>query len=148
VVALFVAGGLLVMDGGKGLSPVWLVTLLLPGALAAHLSLRGGSRYSWAKEAVLTGAITASVVAVVWTVWLIIAVATTDWTLYAQQAGQQIASAVREVAAPATVLLALVGAVIAYMGCVLASLIGAAIYATLRDAINTSNSSKSTTFGR
>lgn len=133
--ALFIANGLLSADGGRGLSPVWLVTLLLPGAVAAHLALRSDARYSWAKEAALTGGITGSVVAVVWAVWLIIAVAGTDWTSYAQQAGPEIANAVREAAVPATALAVLISAVVAYIGCVLTSLIGAAVYAALREVL-------------
>src|SRR6266478_1096358 len=98
VAALFISNGLLVRGGGHGLSGYWLLTLLLPGALAAQLSAPRGTQNAWPwwKESLLAGAMAGHVAAAVWFIWLVVAVQTTDWAQYALQVGQEIAYAVRD----------------------------------------------------
>jgi hypothetical protein len=135
VAALFIANALLARQGERGLSVYWLTSLLLPGALAAHLSVTKGTRNaeSWAGEGALAGVLAANVAASVWVVWLAVATATTDWEQYARQVGPEIAYAVRDAALPATVALAALAVALAYAGCAVAGWLGAALYTLLRE---------------
>lgn len=132
VAVLYMAYALLLQERGRGLSAAWLLLLLLPGALAAHLCLRSGMQHVSLKEVALSGFITAHVAAGVQIAWLVIAVATTDWGHYAQQVGPEIAYAVRDLAIPATALAAGIAVVVTYAGCIGANLLGFAIYGALR----------------
>jgi hypothetical protein len=131
VATLYVAHALLLRGGGHGLSAAWLLSLLLPGALAAHICVRSGIQPAFAKEGALSGLFTGHVAAGVQVAWLIIAVATTDWARYAQEVGPDIAYAVRDLAVPATALAAVIGIVVTYAGCIGASLLGSLFYAAL-----------------
>lgn len=132
VAALYIAHALLLQGRGRGLNAAWLSLLMLPGALSAHLCVRRGILHAPTKEAMLAGLITGHVAAGVQVAWLVIAVATTDWTLYAQQVGPDIAYAVRDLAVPATALAAVIAIVVTYAGCIGASLLGFAVYVALR----------------
>jgi hypothetical protein len=135
VAALFIANGLLLRNGGRGLSAAWLLTLALPGALATYLSVARGTQYagSWAKESVLAGAMAGHLTAAVWVAWLAVGVTTTDWAQYSLQVGPQTANAVRDAALPATIVASVAAVMVAYAGCVSAAWLGAAGYVALRE---------------
>ena len=135
VAALYVAHALLLKWRGQGLGAVWLLLLLLPGAVAAYICLRRGIQYKAAQEGVWAGVITAHAAAAIQVIWLVWAVATTDWEAYARAVGPEIAYAVRDMAAPATALAIALGAALTYAGCAGASWLGALMYTTIRDAL-------------
>src|SRR4051794_18884222 len=94
VAALYSVHALVLRSSGRGLGPVWLLTLCLPGALAAHLCWLRGKKS--AVEGVFSGLITAHFTATLQVFVLLIAVLNIDWTRYAAQAGPEIANGVRE----------------------------------------------------
>src|SRR5438132_7531938 len=120
VAALYIAHALLLKSSGYGLGPVWLLTLCLPGAFAAHLCWLRGKEDVSVREGALSGLITAHFASILQASVLLIAVLNIDWTRYAAQVGPEIAGSVREAALPIAVILAAVTAALTYAGCAFA----------------------------
>lgn len=137
VAGLTVADELLTRAQGRGLAAWWLLLLLAPGMLAAHLQWR---RDRAGEEAAVgagmrAGVITAHLAAPLMVTLLLTGVITTDWARYTGQVGPETAGAVRDAALPATVLLGILAVVLAYAGCVAAGLVGALLYTGLRHVV-------------
>ncbi len=137
VAVLMVAQELLTHARGVGLGAWWLLLLLLPGALAAHMEWRRGraSEEAAAGAGLRAGVITAHMAAPLLIVLLVIGVITTDWARYAGQVGPEVADAAHDAALPATVLLGILAVTLAYIGCAVAGLTGALLYAGLRHMV-------------
>jgi len=133
VAALYVAHALLLKMTGHGLGAPWLLLLALPGALAAHLSRRRGEQYNPEREGALAGLLTAHFAAILQVTVLVIGVLNVDWAAYAVQVGPEIGSGVRAMAVPATVVAAIVLVAITYLGCIIASWLGALAYTKAMD---------------
>ncbi|HYP40938.1 MAG TPA: hypothetical protein VEX13_11320 [Chloroflexia bacterium] len=131
IASLYVAHALLARAGG-GLSAIWLALLLLPGALAAHLSWRHGEPEDAAREGGMAGLMMGHFAAALLVSVLLVSVASTDWTAYATQVGPQIAQDVREAAIPATLVVGAITALVAYAGCTLIGCVGAIAYIAIR----------------
>lgn len=134
VVGLAAAQWWLVTQRGTGLAAWWLLLLLAPGVTAAHLERLHANAPAWAAGA-RAGLVTGHLAALLLIVWLVIGVLTTDWTAYGEKVEPETAGAVHAAAIPATTLLGLVTAAVAYAGCVLAGLLGALLYAGLRNMV-------------
>jgi hypothetical protein len=132
IASLYLTHALLARSHGAGLSGAWLALLLLPGALAAHLSWRQGESEGAAKEGGMAGLLMGHFAAALLVTVLLIGAATTDWTAYATQVGPQIAESVREAVIPATLVVGAITALVAYCGCALAGWLGALAYIALR----------------
>lgn len=133
VAGLTVANGLSQHAQGTGLSPYWLLLLLLPGAASAQLSRRhiqgqGNGSAALPLQGLRAGVVTAHFVAPLLVSLLIIAVATIDWTTYTMEVGNEVAPGVSSAVVPATSVFALVAVVLAYSGCALAGLLGGSLY--------------------
>ena len=135
VAALYIAYALLLRSSGRGLGPGWLLTLCLPGALAAHLCWLRGKEDSSGTEGVLSGLVTATFASVLQACVLLIAVLNVDWTRYAAQVGPEIVGGVREAAIPIAVILAIVTAAVTYAGCILAAWFGSLAYIATRKTL-------------
>jgi hypothetical protein len=114
----------------------WLVLLLVPGALAAHLE-RGnaGEHDAEGMAGLRAGIVTAHFVALLLSAWVVVAAFTTDWERYAAQVGPGAAYAVRDAALPATVLLVVLVVAVAYVGCGVAGLLGDLAYSVVRNLV-------------
>ena len=136
VAGLYVAHALLVANGGTGLAAGWLALLVLPGALAAHLSVRQGMPEQAEAEAVRGGLLAGHFAVALQLSVVAIAVAQVDWQRYAIEVGENIARVVRDNAIPAAVVTAALLVPLTYIGCVVAGWLGAAVYSALgrRDA--------------
>ena len=133
IAGLYVTHALLARPGGGGgLSAAWLVMLLLPGALAAHLSWRRNKQGEAAKEGGAAGLLMGHFAAVLLVSMLLVGVATTDWGAYAVQVGPQIAEGVRGAAIQVMLVVGAITALVAYAGCALAGWVGALAYTTIR----------------
>jgi hypothetical protein len=132
IASLYVAHALMSRSGESGLSAAWLVLLLLPGALAAHLSWGQGKRKEAAREGGMAGLLMGHFTAALLVSVLLVGVASTDWTAYAGQVGPQIAEGVREAAIPAATVVGAITALVAYAGCSLAGWLGALTYIAVR----------------
>jgi hypothetical protein len=128
VAALYMAHALLLKLDGEGLAAPWLLLLVLPGTLAAHLSRRARERYSPEGEGVLAGLLTAHFAAILQIIVLVIGVLNVDWTAYNTMVGPGIGNGVRAMAVPATVVASVAMIAVTYTGCVLASWLGALAY--------------------
>jgi hypothetical protein len=128
VTALYIAHALLLKFTGYGLGVAWLLLLLLPGVLAAHLSRRAGDQHSAEREGVLAGILTAHFAALLQVIVFVIAVLSVDWTAYSAQVGPTIGNGVREMAAPATAVVCVALIAVTYTGCIAASWLGALVY--------------------
>lgn len=124
VAALYISYALLLRFRGSGLGTVWLLLLILPGVLAAHLA----SRSDPFREGAITGALIAAFAAPLQVLILIISVFTTDWASYAALVGPGIASGVQDAAIPAAIIASIAIIVVTLIGCVLACWLGAVIY--------------------
>jgi Na+/H+ antiporter NhaC len=133
VASLYVAHALMFRSHEEGLSAAWLALLLLPGALAAHLSWRQDKPEEAAREGGMAGLLMGHFAAALLVSVLLVGVATTDWTGYAAQVGPQVAEGVRDAAIPAVIVVGAITAIIAYAGCVLAGWLGAVAYITIRN---------------
>ena len=124
---------------GGGLDAGWLLLLLAPGMLAAHLErAEAGVEFDPDREGISglkAGIVTAHVAAPLMLVYLVVAVVTTDWEQYATQVGPGIAYAVRDAAVPATAVLSLLAAAIVYAGCGVAGLLGDLVYSLVRNLV-------------
>lgn len=134
VAALYTVHALLVRYTGQGLGAAWLLALILPGALAAHLCERRGMQSASAREGAQAGLLTAHFAAALLIVALLVAIFTVDWQAYGQLVGPDIAGAVRSAIVPAAVIGVLAAAAVAYGGCVLAGWLGAEAYVAARSA--------------
>jgi hypothetical protein len=134
VAALFITNALSLKEGGAGLGVGWLITLALPGLLAAHLCWRRGLQQGAVREGVLAGLLTAHFAALLQVIVLALAVLTTDWTRYAAQVGVEVASGVKDAAIPAVAVAAVAIVAISYGGCVLVGWLGAGAYVLMRRA--------------
>lgn len=132
IASLYVAHALMSRSGESGLSASWLALLLLPGALAAHLSCRQDKPEEAAREGGMAGLTMGHFAAALLVSVLLVSVATTDWTGYAAQVGPQIAEGVREAAIPATLVVGAIAALTAYAGCALAGWVSALAYIAVR----------------
>ena len=128
VAALYIAHGALAGLGGRGLPPVSLLALCLPGALAAHICRLRGIQDESEKEGALSGLVTAHFAAALQVCVLALAVLTIDWSRYARQVGPEIAASVRDAALPAAAILAAVTIAVTYAGCILAAWLGSLAY--------------------
>ncbi len=128
VAALYMAHAMLLKLNGAGLGAPWLLLLVLPGVLAAHLSRRASELYSAEREGVLAGLLTAHFASILQIIVLVISVLNVDWAAYSAQVGPDIGNGVRAMAVPATVVASLVMVAVTYTGCVLASWLGALAY--------------------
>lgn len=128
VLILFAGDRALLAASGQGLGAPWLLTFLLPGALAAHLCRLRGMQSSAERESLRAGLLTAHAAALVLLVSLLVGVAGIDWAAYTAKAGEEVGRAVREAAAPATITAALAAVVVSYVGCPLACLLGGWLY--------------------
>jgi hypothetical protein len=113
---------------GQGLGAPWLLSFLLPGALAAHLCKLKGIEAATERESLRAGLLTAHAAALVLLVSLALGVAGIDWAAYTAKAGEEVGRAVREAAGPATITAALAAVVVSYVGCPLACLLGGWLY--------------------
>lgn len=138
VAALTVAQEMLVHARGEGLGAGWLLLLLVPGVLAAHLIWRRGgcNQEAAVRSGLRSGIITGHLAAPLLAVLLLVAVATTDWARYAGQVGPEIADTVHSAAWSATPFLGILAAMLGYAGCAVAGFVGALIYTGLRGMIN------------
>jgi hypothetical protein len=136
VAGLYVANALLLASGSAGLLAAWLVLLVLPGALAAHLSIRQGTPERAEAEAVRGGLLTGHFALALQLSVLAIAVVQVDWQQYAAQVGENISSMVRDNALPAVAVTAALLVPLTYVGCAVAGWLGAVVYSALarRDA--------------
>lgn len=137
IAVLTLAQELLTQARGTGLAAWWLISLCVPGMVAAHLEWRRGRRdeEAAAGAGLRAGVITAHLAAPLLVALLVIGVITTDWARYAGQVGPEVADAVHGAAWPATVLLGILAVALAYAGCALAGLVGALLYAGLRRVV-------------
>ena len=131
VAGLYVTHALLVASGGTGLAPGWLALLLLPGALAAHLSMRQGKPEQAEAEAMRGGLLAGTFAVALQLSVLAIAVAQVDWQSYAAQVGENIARIVRDNAIPAAAVTAALLVPLTYVGCAGAGWLGAVLYSAL-----------------
>jgi hypothetical protein len=131
---LYIAHALLV--GRGGLNPLWLLVLLLPGALAARLSTRRGMQSAGEREGALAGLLTAHFGSALQVGVLLLAVAAVDWTAYGQEVGQQVAAGVRDAALPASAVVAALLVGITYAGCTAAGWFGALGYIAATGVLN------------
>jgi hypothetical protein len=129
VAALYMAHALLLKLDGEGLGAPWLLLLVLPGMLAAHLSRRASERYSPEGEGVLAGLLIAHFAAILQIIVLVISVLNVDWAAYSVLVGSDIGNGVHAMAVPATAVASVVMIAVTYTGCVLASWLGALAYA-------------------
>ncbi|HEY0069137.1 MAG TPA: hypothetical protein VGE04_04125 [Chloroflexia bacterium] len=123
---------------GAGLGAGWLVLLLVPGALDAHLergSAGAGEQDAEGTAGLRAGIVTAHFAALLLSAWVVVAVLTTDWERYAAQVGPEAAYAVRDAALPATVLLVVLAVAVAYVGCGVAGLLGGLAYSVVRNLV-------------
>ncbi|MFL5735422.1 MAG: hypothetical protein ACJ78Q_19860 [Chloroflexia bacterium] len=133
VAALYLAHGVSVTSGGRGLPALALLALVLPGTLAAHLCARRGTLNACEKEGALSGLVTAHFAAALQVCVLVVAALTVDWKRYAEQAGPEIAAGVHDAAVPIAVILAAVTVALTYLGCILAGWAGALAYLAARN---------------
>jgi len=133
VAALYVAHALSLKITGHGLSVAWLLLLVLPGALAAHLARRAGAgaQHSAESEGIVAGALTATFAALVQVAIFVIGVLNIDWVAYSAQVGPDIGNGVREMVVPATAVASVVLIAITYAGCTFAGWLGALAYARI-----------------
>ena len=127
VAALYLAHALLLKLTGHGLGALWLLSLVLPGALAALLSLRSGA-YDPEREGVLAGILTAHFAAALQVAVFVIAVLNVDWSAYDAQVGPEIGNRVHDAVIPATAIASVVLVAVTYTGCIFASWLGALAY--------------------
>ncbi len=134
--ALYIVYSRILQWTGHGLGLPWLLTLLLPGVLAGHLSPgRDNDSGLVAREGALAGAITAHFAALLLLSLLALGVLNIDWVRYARQVGPEIAAAVHDAALPATIVAGIVTAGITYAGCTLAGWLGALAYIAAREPV-------------
>jgi len=101
--------------------------LLLPGALAAHLSSRG-TTFAPLKEGALAGLVT-SLGAAALEIWAFVAgVGAIDWATYSAQVGPEAAGEVRGALAALTVIGVVLALVICLAGCSFAGWLGSLVY--------------------
>jgi hypothetical protein len=131
VAGLYVAHALLLRSGGSGLGAAWLLALLLPGAVAAYLCERRGTRHA-SREGALAGIVTAHFASALQVAVLALGVLTTDWARYAQQVGPQVAAGARDAALAATLVAAAVTIAATYVACALAGWLGSVAYQLVR----------------
>jgi len=129
VAALYMAHALLLSLDGAGLGAPWLLLLVLPGTLAAHLSRRERSRYNAEREGIIAGLLTAHFASILQVIVLVISVLNIDWTTYSAMVGPDIGNGVHAMVVPATAVASVVMVAVTYIGCVLASWLGALAYA-------------------
>jgi len=129
VAALYVAHALLLKISGNGLAAPFLLLLVLPGVLAAHLARQADAHDDPEREGALAGLLTAHFAALLQVAVFIIAVQNVDWVAYNAQVGPDIGNGVRQMAIPATAVATIVLVAVTYTGCVLASWLGALAYA-------------------
>jgi len=127
-IALYFVDAALRASGSGGLGAYWLLLFVLPGALAGAIAHRRGLPDDVENEGALAGLTTAHFVAALVVASLIEGVLTIDWTQYAAQVGEQIAEGVKAAIVPATAIAGIATLVIIYVGCVMASWLGAAAY--------------------
>lgn len=124
---------------GSGLGAGWLLLLLAPGALTAHLERNeAGDSFDPDMEGtsgLKAGIVTAHLVAPIMLIYLVVAVATVDWEQYATQVGPEIAYAVRDTAIPALAPLSLLALAVVYLGCGVAGLLGDLLYSVVRNLV-------------
>jgi len=128
VAALYVAYAMVLKTTGHGLGAPWLLLLVLPGILSAHLSRRGGEQYNPEREGALAGLLTAHFAVILQVVVLVIGVLNVDWAAYDAQVGPDIGNTVHAMAWPATAVATVVLIAVTYTGCILASWLGALAY--------------------
>jgi hypothetical protein len=130
VAALYIAHALSLKFTGHGLSVAWLLLLVLPGALAAHLVRRAGAgaQYSAESEGIAAGVLTATFASLVQVVVFMIGVLNIDWAAYSAQVGPDIGNGVREMVVPAAAVASVVLVAITYAGCTFAGWLGAVAY--------------------
>lgn len=126
IATLYCVHMLLVTAGAEGLGVGWLLLLVLPGALAAHLSRHSPAQAE--RYGALGGIVTAHFAALLQVAALVIGVLTVDWARYAGQVGPQVAQGLREAALPATLVAGAALVVVTYAGCALAGWLGALAY--------------------
>jgi hypothetical protein len=131
VAALYVAHALLLKITGHGLGAPWLLSLVLPGALAAHLSRKAGAHDDPEREGALAGLLISHFAALLQVTIFVIGVLNVDWAAYNAQVGPEIGNRVRETAIPATAIASIVLVAVTYTGCIFASWLGALAYAKI-----------------
>lgn len=128
MIALYFLDAVQKASGGSGLSPLFLVFLLLPGILVAWLSNRSHPPLNAEKEAVFAGLTTALFASLLLIAALITAAANIDWATYQTQVGAEIANAVRSAVIPAATIAGIVAVILVYTVCVSLSWLGSLIY--------------------
>ena len=128
---LYVAHALLLKVQGHGLEAPWLLTLVLPGALAAHMARTSGDDRNLEQEGALAGLLTAHFAAILQVAVLVISVFNIDWASYTAQVGSDVANGVHGMVIPATAVASVVLIGVTYTGCILASWLGALAYKTI-----------------
>ena len=127
-IVLYFADAALRAGGSGGVGSYWLLLFVLPGMLAGAIAHRRGLPDEVEKEGALAGLMTAHFAAALVVVSLIEGVFAIDWAQYAAQVGEQIAEGVKAAIVPATAIAGIATVAIIYVGCVVASWLGAAAY--------------------
>jgi hypothetical protein len=127
-IVLSFADAALKASGSGRMGAYWLLLFVLPGVLAGAVARRRGLPHEVEKEGALAGLVTAHFVAALVIASLIEGVLAIDWSQYAAQVGEQIAEGVKAAIVPATAIAGIATLVIIYVGCVVASWLGAAAY--------------------
>jgi hypothetical protein len=128
VAALYVAHALLLKITGHGLGVPWLLSLVLPGALAARLSRKAGAHNDPEREGVRAGLLISHFATLLQVTIFVIGVLNVDWAAYNAQVGPEIGNRVHETALPATAVASVVLVAVTYTGCIFASWLGALAY--------------------
>src|SRR6476661_7122503 len=119
---------------GREAQGLWAAAAALPaGGLAAYLAARGTS-FAQLKEGALAGLLVGHFAALLQVYIVVRASLTIDWTAYSAQVGAEIASGVRQVAAPLTAIAALLGIATAYIVSIALGLAGAWLVYTIQRA--------------
>lgn len=129
------------LPGGPGVPG--LVTLLVPGFVAAYLAARQGTLLAPLKEGALAGIVTGHMAAALQVFVVVAGALTVDWTQYAQQVGPEVAAGVQNAIVPLAVAAALLASLVTYAACVLLAWLGAAGYMALSGAAGKRNRSSS-----
>lgn len=137
VLALTLVHGFL-NSQGREMGAGWLVLLLAPGVLAAHLERTGTGVRNLDNESMAglrAGVVTAHFTALLMSAWSVMAAISIDWARYAEQVGPEVAYVVRDAAVTATVLLVLLAVMLSYVICGATGLLGDLAYSMVRNLV-------------
>ena len=131
VAALYFADGVLRASGGGGMPLAVVAVMLGPGALAAWVAWRRGRSDEIEGAGALAGLATACFASALLVTALVVGALNIDWAAYEREVGAQIASEVREAAAPAVAVAAVAAVAVIFAGCVALGWLGALLFKRL-----------------